>query len=367
MMNAMTEAGESPVITVIGGGTVGSCILELLARQASTNRITLVVVDYDRVEHHNLSKSALFLHKDIGLQKATAICYHLRQIRPEIRVVPIPLPVEALRSGIFRASDLVVAAVDNRLAKFHINRYSRAAGTPHLLVAELEGGRSLAARIRCLSPGPNPAGSPCMECMYSAEDYQLLDHLRRPCTREKSGVPVTGADSRSGRLSPAWRLAAETVEEIENCLGGQPTLSPGQEVRLLPEQRQCLILRGTSKPDCLCPHTPSGLELELEGDTESFTIGDLITQLDLHLGPGWTWIIEPSSPDEGWPYPALTKNTDGILCSSDLYRFAGRVLAFYWPAGDIIRLVRESGEILYARLPLKGLLSWYTNQEDFRR
>ncbi len=358
----MNKSGGTFQITVVGCGTAGSCILEQLARQGVTEPATLIIVDPDQVEAHNLYKSALFTRQDIGQKKAQAVADHLRQINPEVQVIPLCQPIETLRAGLFRTSDLVIGAVDNRLAKFQINRACRAAGTPHLLLAELEGGDSPSARLRCFSPGAAPQQTLRMECAYAPQDYALLNYLRRPCGQAPAPAnPELLAHP--GRLSPAWRLASEVVEEVERCLAGHPALAPGQELRLLPAQRRYLPLRAARKPDCLCAHAPTALQLELEGSVAEFTVGDLIRQVSLHLGAGWAW--QPQA--QGWVTGAFAPNfppgADLLLGAAELAPLANCRLAELWPAGDLLRLSRVSGEIVWAGLPLAGLQTWLAHPQ----
>jgi len=356
----MNHELSGPIITVIGAGTVGSCVLEQLARQENTDKGVLIVVDPDQVEAHNLPKSALFCRADIGRRKVEVVAQRLGEIIPDVHVLPIHQPVEALGAGLFRTSDMVLVCVDNRLAKFYCNRSSRAAGTPHLLVAELEGGASLTGRLRAYSPGSDPEESACMECSYSDEDYAQLNQLRQPCSQVFQPDPAVQA--RPGRLSPAWRLASETVEEVERCLAGHPGLAPGQELRLLPEQRQYLLLRTARKPDCLCPHSPPELGLEFKGNVEELTIGDFANRVTHVVGTGWAWLL-PANALIHHPRASALALEEGVLKAADLALLANQRMVSLWPAGDILRLSSRIGEIVWAALPVRGLVPWLYRME----
>ena len=54
-------------IIVVGAGAVGNEVIKLLALIGIGN---LLIVDFDRIEVHNLSRAVLFREADIGAAKA---------------------------------------------------------------------------------------------------------------------------------------------------------------------------------------------------------------------------------------------------------------------------------------------------------
>lgn len=332
---------ERPVdVVLFGVGTLGTCLAEALVRQRALN---LVLVDGDRVEEHNLAKSALFDRGDVGRLKVAAAAEKLGRIRPEARVAPLPYQLETLRTGIARITRVSVAALDNRLAKFHWNRFNQSGRTPYALIAELEGSGSLAGRLRYFTPAQPE--SACLECGWSEREYEQLEKLGQPCARP--GEKTHSAEP----FTPALRLAAETVEQITRLLDGQPGLQPGEEVRLLPEQRRWLSLRTPFRPDCLAQHD-AGQELALAGEVGRFRVEDFIETVTRAIGGGWTWLLPQPAP------LALA----GSLTAAALSAHAGRLMAELWPPGDLLRLVRRDGESVVIGLPLDGLLGWLSSE-----
>ena len=68
-------------IHIIGCGSVGSTVAELLARFGLTK---LTLYDFDTVEPHNLANQ-MFRQEHIGMSKTTALYYMLPEINPEIK------------------------------------------------------------------------------------------------------------------------------------------------------------------------------------------------------------------------------------------------------------------------------------------
>jgi len=66
-------------IHIIGCGSVGSTVAELLARFGLTK---LTLYDFDVVEPHNLANQ-MFRQEHVGMKKATALTVMLREINPE--------------------------------------------------------------------------------------------------------------------------------------------------------------------------------------------------------------------------------------------------------------------------------------------
>ena len=336
----MAENDGLPIVLITGVGTLGSPLAELLARQQPDS--TLILVDPGVVREYHARKST-YRHSDIGQRKAIAEAQHLRDIAPHMWVVPVARPLEALGAGPFRVAAVAIAALDNRMAKFAWSRACQAAAVPHALIAELEGGDSFAGRLRAFAPARTAGRGPCLECGWSAQDYAVLGRLSQPCNLpqeatagEKSGPPTPV------RFSSALRLAAECVEEIGRGLAGRPSWAPGEELRLLPEQRRYAVFRTPPRADCLCPHGAAQPRVDLTGAVQELCVGDFIGQADAALGRGWIWHAADGAGRQ----------------ASDLAPQARRLLADLCPPGDLLRMTRASGETVWVALPTDGLLAW---------
>lgn len=68
-------------IHIIGCGSVGSTVAELLARYGITK---FTLYDFDKVEAHNLANQ-MFVEKDIGKLKTEAVAAHLTEVNHEVQ------------------------------------------------------------------------------------------------------------------------------------------------------------------------------------------------------------------------------------------------------------------------------------------
>ena len=69
-------------IHIIGCGSVGSTVAELLARFGLTK---LTLYDFDKVEPKNLANQ-MFRQEHIGMEKVNALAHMLYEINPEIKI-----------------------------------------------------------------------------------------------------------------------------------------------------------------------------------------------------------------------------------------------------------------------------------------
>ena len=173
-------------IMVVGAGALGNEICKNLAL-LGIGRV--LVVDMDRIEDTNLTRSILFRHEDQGALKAEVVARQMREINPDVRAQAFAGNViHDLGQGAFRDVDLVFGGLDNREARVWINAVCWKLGKPWVdgAIEAMHGFARLFA----------PPEGPCYECTMSAQDYRLLN-LRRSCallTREdviQGKVPTT--------------------------------------------------------------------------------------------------------------------------------------------------------------------------------
>ncbi len=107
-------------IAVIGCGGLGGYVIEELARLGTG---TIVAVDPDHFEEHNLNRQILCTLESLGQLKTAAATERVRKINPAITVVAIP---QALRSDnaalILNSCDVVVDALDSIPVRIELAR-----------------------------------------------------------------------------------------------------------------------------------------------------------------------------------------------------------------------------------------------------
>jgi molybdopterin/thiamine biosynthesis adenylyltransferase len=115
-------------ITVCGAGALGSLLADNLARQGAGR---LVVIDFDRVEAHNVG-TQLYRREDVGALKVDVLRGHIfRATGAEIETIAKRLD-ERTAAKMLRGSGLVIDTFDNSASRRIVTGHCREAGLPCL-------------------------------------------------------------------------------------------------------------------------------------------------------------------------------------------------------------------------------------------
>ncbi|MCA9177153.1 MAG: ThiF family adenylyltransferase [Planctomycetales bacterium] len=157
-------------VLVVGAGALGNEVLKNLALLGIG---AVHVVDFDRIENSNLTRSVLFRARDMGRSKAEAAAEALRDMNPDTVVHPLDANIITdIGLGLFRDVDVVIGCLDNREARLWVNRCCWKVGTPWI-----DGGIQ---EINGVAKVFVPPGSACYECAMTEMDYRLIN-LRYSC------------------------------------------------------------------------------------------------------------------------------------------------------------------------------------------
>ncbi len=161
---------ERARVMVVGAGALGNEVLKNLAL-VGVGR--LEIVDLDCVETSNLARSVLFRSGDQGRMKAEAAAAAVRVLNPRVQAQAVcGNVVTAVGLGRFLHADVVIGCVDNREARWWINRCCWKMARPWI-----DGGiQELSGVVQVFTP---PAGA-CYECGMTEDDYRLMN-LRYGC------------------------------------------------------------------------------------------------------------------------------------------------------------------------------------------
>ena len=148
-------------VLCVGAGGLGSPLTLYLAA-AGVGRIG--VVEFDTVELSNIQRQVLYSTADVGRPKLEAACERLRQLNPEIEIVPHAMRLSSSNVlDLFREYDIVADCTDNFPTRYLVNDACVLTGTPnvHASIFRFEGQVSVfdASRgpcYRCLFPEPPP-------------------------------------------------------------------------------------------------------------------------------------------------------------------------------------------------------------------
>ncbi|MBR6055298.1 MAG: ThiF family adenylyltransferase [Bacteroidales bacterium] len=181
-------------IMVVGCGALGNEVLKNLALMGAEH---IWAVDFDRVESGNLSRSVLFSREDAlkGRFKVDVVAERLAGMNPRIEINTVRGDVAFdVGLGLIRKMDVVIGCVDNRWARYCINRLCMRAGVPWV-----DGGISyLEGTVRVFVPGKN-----CYACQLGPEG--LKDLARRiPCPE------IIRRDEQAGKAPTSSIIASVT-------------------------------------------------------------------------------------------------------------------------------------------------------------
>ncbi len=255
------------VVVVGAGGNIGSHVVPLLARMPEIGR--LVLIDPERYEPRNGMNQAV-TRRDQGRLKAKVQAARVRAINPGVAVQAVPAAVERVPLAALRA-DAIVACLDSRAARQHVNRAAWLLGVPWL-DAGVRADGSL-ARVTLFRPGPD---APCLECGWSDRDYAALEQ-RHACGG--AVTPPTGAPAALGALAASLQALA-----LAQLLRGDPAaLGPGGEVVVDTAHHRHFLTARRRSPDCrLAEHAPWAIE-PLPRDAAAEPLAALLDQVRQRL------------------------------------------------------------------------------------
>lgn len=158
-------------VLVAGAGALGNEVVKSLALFGVGN---IYVVDFDRIELSNLTRSVLFREDDAYSHafKAEVVAKRAMEINPQIRVTPI---VGNLFSdvgfGLYKSVDVIIGCLDSRIARYQLNRLAMRAGKPWV-DGSIE---NLTGVVSVYTPGVS-----CYECGLSKDEFNQI-MLRTGC------------------------------------------------------------------------------------------------------------------------------------------------------------------------------------------
>ena len=232
-------------ILVIGAGALGNEILKNLGLLGCRN---ILIVDMDRIEESNLSRTVLFRGEDVGQYKAEVAARAVRTIAPDCGARGMVGNVmNDCGLGVFGWANVILAGLDNREARLWINRCAWKMNRPWIDGA-IEGINGVA---RVFLPG----SAPCYECTLGETDWQLLER-RMSCNLLLRESNVEGKTPTTPTISSI--IAGIQVQEAIKLIHGMPTLS-GRGFVFEGLNHTSYRVEYTANPDCMSHYTIEGL------------------------------------------------------------------------------------------------------------
>lgn len=258
-MSSEVRSGSQPAagrrmksVCLIGLGNIGSPLASLLARLPDLVD-KIILVDGDRYDRSNLTSQEIG-SRDVGKPKAIATAERLRQINPELEVIPLAGKVEEIPRTLLR-TDLILAALDSLRARTFVNEIATRLSIPWIDAGVEPDG--LLARVSVYQPASD---GPCMECGLSAAHYEAMDQ-RLPCATDTgdpraSEAPGTGVPAYLGALA-ASLAAAECERMLAGWLEGSLA---GRELVVSARYHTQFVTNLIRDPHCRFDHSSWKLE-----------------------------------------------------------------------------------------------------------
>jgi adenylyltransferase/sulfurtransferase len=154
---------KSGRVLAIGAGGLGSPLAVYLAAAGVG---TIGIVDFDVVDDSNLQRQILYGASDVGRPKLQAAAERLRDMNPNVRVVPYETRLDSSNAlEIFREYDVVADGTDNFPTRYLVNDACVLTGKPNVYASifRFEGQASVfwaekGPCYRCLYTEPPPPG-----------------------------------------------------------------------------------------------------------------------------------------------------------------------------------------------------------------
>lgn len=320
-------------VLVVGAGALGNEVLKNLALLRVGH---VVVMDFDRIEAHNLSRSVLFRAADAEGQsiKAVVAAERIVELHPGMSVQVLPGDVVTdLSLGLLSQVDVVIGCVDNRLARLYLNRLCWRAGKPWV-----DGGiLNLSGQVAVYGPG-----RACYECGLTELAWKEI-RTRLGCTDMARRYAVDGH-------APTTPIAASVIgalqvqEAIKVALGIEAGSLMGKMLSVEGEHAQFTVYEQRGLREECMSHFPPEQPI-FSGLSAHSTLEELWSALgkmgfaSSSLQLEHSVALEMEGVKTGRRYPVvlpLPKYSDGI--KQELEAMAGEELVV--PRGVVVEEVR---------------------------
>jgi molybdopterin/thiamine biosynthesis adenylyltransferase/DNA-binding transcriptional regulator YhcF (GntR family) len=157
-------------VLVIGAGALGNEVIKNLALMGIGH---IYIIDFDKIEAANLSRSVLFREADNNRSKAEIAAARAKSVNPDIHVQYLNGDVTtSIGLGVIRRMDAIIGCLDNREARLAVNRFCYWMNKPWIDGAIQE----LLGLVRVFKPGDGA----CYECTLTEQAIRDLS-LRYSC------------------------------------------------------------------------------------------------------------------------------------------------------------------------------------------
>lgn len=267
------EKLKNACILVVGAGAIGN---ELIKNLALLGIGSILIVDMDKIEQTNLTRSVLFRAGDVGRYKAEVAAERAMELNPDVCAKAFTGNIiDDIGLGVFARVDVVLGGLDNREARLAINQNCYKLGKTFIDGAI----EALGGFARVFAPP-----GPCYECTMTEADWRMINQ-RKSCallTHEQMAegkIPTTPTSSSI--------IAGVQVQEMLKILHadrGLPTLA-GKGYVFNGLTHDSFIVEYQKKPDCMS-HDAYGPAEKMPWRAEETTLEQVLEKAQADLGEG---------------------------------------------------------------------------------
>ena len=264
------EKVQDAKVMVIGAGALGNEVIKNLALMGVGN---LFIVDFDKIEAANLSRSVLFRETDNNRSKAEIAAARAKSVNPQVHVQYLNGDVTTeLGLGIIRRMDVVIGCLDNREARLAVNRFCYWVNKPWVDGAIQE----LLGLVRVFKPGHGA----CYECTLTEQALRDLS-LRYSCPLLARQNILLGKVPTTPTIASI--IGAMQSQEALKLIHDLPT-EPGKVTHFNGMTNEMHTTAYSPREDCES-HWTYGEITELPARAERTTLADLLRIARADLGP----------------------------------------------------------------------------------
>ena len=263
------EKVRNAKVMVIGAGALGNEVIKNLALMGIGH---IFIVDFDKIEAANLSRSVLFREGDNNRSKAEIAAARAKAVNPDIHVQYLNGDVTTqLGLGIIRRMDVVIGCLDNREARLAVNRYCYWMNKPWVDGAIQE----LLGLVRVFVPGQGA----CYECTLTEQALKDLS-LRYSCPLLARQNILLGKVPTTPTIASI--IGAMQSQEALKLINGMP-VEPGHVTHFNGMVNDMHTTAYVPREDCES-HWTYGEVTELPARAERTTLDDILRIACADLG-----------------------------------------------------------------------------------
>ena len=261
---------QNAKVMVVGAGPLGNEVIKNLSLMGIGN---LFILDFDKIEAANLSRSVLFREADNNRSKAEIAAARAKSINPDVHVQYINGDVTTqLGLGIIRRMDVVIGCLDNREARLAVNRYCYWVNKPWVDGAIQE----LLGLMRVFKPGEGA----CYECTLTEQALRDLS-MRYSCPLLARQNILLGKVPTTPTIASI--IGAMQSQEALKLINNLP-VEAGKVTHFNGLVNTMHTTAYVAREDCLS-HWTYGDITELPARAERTTLADLLRIARADLGP----------------------------------------------------------------------------------